>query len=174
MRFAMIALCVSFGGLPAENALAQTMLTPAAEIALKLVVQNYLKGPLGEEYQPARFYPVFANLADGGRAQILIYVTGPHWCGTGGCNLLVANSTDGSYQVVSKTIGVQLPVRILFSKTAGWHDLGVESAEGSKLLSFNGRRYPINAYSFPSRHLSGEVAGTIVIPTTAEGVPLYN
>jgi len=169
-------LCWSVGGLPAENARAQTrqLLTPAAETSLKHVMQNYLRGPFGEEYKPGRFYPVFANLADSEPPQIIVYVTGPHWCGSGGCTLLVVTSTGTSDQIVSKTIGVELPVGVLPSETAGWHDLAVQTREGPKLLAFNGRKYPINAYSFPSRRVAGHPTETLAIPATATGIPLYD
>jgi len=144
----------------------------ASDRALKRVIQGHLKGPFGGDYDTTRFYPAFAQLTNGAH-QVVVYVSGPHWCGTGGCTLLVLTSGNGSYQVVSKTIGVQLPVRVLPGETGGWHDLGVRSAEGAKRLAFNGRRYPINAYSFPSQRLTGNHQSEVVIPATAVGLPLY-
>jgi len=148
---------------------------PALSPAIPLVqtLQQYLKGPFGAEYRPTRIQTALANLAPPS-PQILVYVTGPHWCGSGGCTLLVVAKAGSSYQVICQTIGVELPVRILPSVTAGWHDLGVGSREGPKLLAFNGRKYPINAYSFPSRGLSAGPTGQMAIPPAAKAVPLYH
>ena len=144
------------------------------ENSLKKILQNYFKSPFSQEYKTTRYYPVFANLESSQPRQVIVYVTGPHWCGTGGCTLVILTPTPSGYQVISQTIGVQLPVQILTTMTAGWHDISVASQEGPRFLPFNGRRYPINAYSFPSRHFSGDTPGEVVISPAAKGVPLYD
>jgi len=81
---------------------------------------------------------------------VLVYLGGPMFCGTGGCNLAVLKRQGGDLIDVSETSVVQLPVGVLDSKSHGWRDLGVTvsgggMAEGVSRLRFTGRTYPTNA-----------------------------
>lgn len=78
-----------------------------------------------------------------------LYATAPAFCGSGGCTLFVLQKEAGKYKVVLRSTVVQLPIRLLPTKTHGWHDIAVnvsggEIKPGAVRLRFNGERYPSN------------------------------
>ena len=141
----------------------------APQNELKTLLQDYLKGPLGGADKTTRFRTASAFLKHGSAEQTIVFVIGKQWCSARGCTLLVVSNNE----VISKTIGVSPPVVVLPEISNGWHDLGIRSAEGAKRLTFNGWRYPINAYSFPAQRMSKDQAGKIAIPTSPDTAALY-
>lgn len=90
------------------------------------------------------------DLDGDGTPEVLVYLGGPMFCGTGGCNLAVLKCEGGDLIQVSETSVVQLPVGVLDSKSHGWRDLAVNVSgggmtEGISRLRFTGSRYPGNA-----------------------------
>jgi len=81
--------------------------------------------------------------------------------------------------LITPTRRTQLPIRVLSTKTNGWHDLGVGVAGGGiqpgyeARLRFDGRTYPSNPTVPPAQELKAKVEGKIVIPADATGTPLY-
>lgn len=90
------------------------------------------------------------DLDGDGTPEVLVYLGGPMFCGTGGCNLAVLKREGGDLIQVSETSVVQLPVGVLDSKSHDWRDLAVSVSgggmtEGISRLRFTGSRYPGNA-----------------------------
>src|SRR5579884_3275526 len=90
---------------------------------LKKFLRDYLK----DSYDSGRKTSYFAasvNLGDSG-GQMIVYFTDPNSCGTGGCTSLILAPSDSSYKVITSiTIGWP-PIRVLSTKTNGWHDLAI-------------------------------------------------
>ena len=83
-----------------------------------------------------------------------------------------------SYKVITKTTVTELPIRVLSTKTNGWHDLGVWVKGGphpgfEAKLKFNGKKYPSNPSVPPAQRLQKGVEGRVVIAGDAKGKPLY-
>jgi len=145
---------------------------PAEEAALKLFLRNYVRD-LSYDYKKTRFFSTFVDLKDDGTRQVIVYFTDQNSCGSGGCTTLILASADSSYKVITSiTIGWP-PIRILDSKSNGWHDLGVWVQGGGVLpgyeakLSFDGKAYPRNPTVPPAQRLTGKALGRIVVPVTA-------
>ena len=108
-----------------------------------------------------------------------MYFIGANWCGSGGCSCLILARDGSSYSVITQTSVTQLPIRVLSTKTNGWHDLAVSVAGGGiqpgyeARLRFDGRTYPSNPTVPPAQELKAKVEGKIVIPADATGTPLY-
>jgi len=74
---------------------------------------------------------------------------------------------------------VQQPIRVLDTKSSGWHDLGVWVQGGGiqpgyeARLLFNGKEYPSNPTVPPAQPLAKKVSGKIVVSRSATGEPLY-
>jgi hypothetical protein len=89
--------------------------------------------------------------------------------------MLILAPEGTSYRVVTRTTVTRLPVRVLATKTNGWHDLGVWVQGGGiqpgyeAKLSFNGKEYPGNPTVLPTQRLTRKVAGKIVVPTDVLG-----
>jgi hypothetical protein len=124
-----------------------------------------------------RYSAAFIDLNDDGKDEVIVYLIDEKWCGSGGCSALILAYQDSSYRLITKTTVTQLPIRVLSTKTDGWHDLGVWVQGGGiqpgheARLRFNSKKYPSNP-SLPAR-LQQKVGGKVVIPAKTQGTPLY-
>ncbi len=131
---------------------------PAAPVALdrmtleKSILDNYGgEGKVG--YLSSEF-----DLDGDGTPEVLAYIGGPYWCGTGGCPLVVAKRDGDNLTQVLKTSVTQLPIGVLDSSTNGWRDLWVTTAGGGQLtgrrkLMYDGESYPTNPTAPPAEEL---------------------
>lgn len=104
--------------------------------------------------------------------QVLVYLAGQGWCGSGGCTLLILTPEGGSYRVVSKTTITSPPIRVLDHITNGWHDISVTARDrGAVTLAFTGTRYPGNPSLASIPTLPQGAKGTVVIDLTADHHP---
>lgn len=148
---------------------------------LKAFLQKYLGEPDTplEQDAPTRYSSAFLDLKDDGTKEAIVYVTGRGWCGSGGCVMLILAPEGKSYKVITQTTVTRLPVRVLKTKSKGWHDISVVVAGGGiqlgneAILSFDGKTYPTNPTVPPARPSDGKAQGEIVIPAAAEGRTLY-
>jgi len=171
-----------FAGTPCRS---QTLHRPSSKQAdsLKRFLQGYHPPePDSKERGATRYSSAFVDLRDDGMQEVIVYLTGAWWCGSGGCSTLVLAPDGSSYKVITKITITRLPIRVLKAKSNGWHDLGVMVrvwyGEGDVYareaeLSFDGRSYPSNPSIPPARMLSKRVEGEVVILSTTEGSPLY-
>lgn len=174
----MYAGCTTF---VVTSCLAQNQDQPTApaETSLKKFLQNYLRDPRFGEDKARKYFSAVANLSDDEKQEIVVYLTGDSLCGSGGCNTLILKPMGSSFEVVTRIITVHLPIRILPSKTNGWHDLGVWVQGGGilpgyeALLPFDGKSYPRDPKISPARRLHEKVSGKVIVPLTAEGNLLY-
>jgi len=116
---------------------------------------------------------------DGGKEEEIVYVSGPNWCGSGGCLMLILEPVGPSFKPLGRVTIVQLPIRVLLPSTNNGHpDIGVYVSGGGILpgyeavLSFNGTRYPSNPSVPPARKTTTN-RGKVVIATTAGSELLY-
>lgn len=92
---------------------------------------------------------------------------------------MILEPNDSSFRVIAKITVAWAPIRVLPGTSHGWHDIGVLVHGGGILkaynarLRFDGKTYPINPAMPPAVHLTGKIAGRIVVPGSAEGIPLY-
>jgi hypothetical protein len=144
-------------------------------------IQKYLGEPYPpfEQQRATRYSSAFVDLRDDGTKEVIVYLTGREWCGSGGCIMLILTSEGPSYRVLTKTTATRLPIRVLVTKTNGWHDISVVVAGGGILpgyeadLTFDGKTYPLNPSVPPAHPLAGEVRGKTVVSVTAKDKPVY-
>ena len=183
MRIALINLRFPTAVLLAAYSLsvaAQRQLVTAGESArLKNFLRDYLQDSHRAGDTTTRYFAAFIDLTDDGRRQAIVYFTDQHSCGTSGCTTLILAPEGSSYKLITSiTIGWP-PIRVLSTKTNGWHDLGMWVQGGGIQpgyeagLSFDGKTYPRNPSVPPARPLVEKVAGKTVIPKGAVGTPLY-
>jgi len=99
----------------------------------------------------ARYYYNKIDLNGDNKAEVLVHVVGPTFCGTGGCTTLIFKSVGQNYQLVSEITVSRLPIIVTNQKTNGWNDLILNARGGGRgpagnsglyLVRFNGRTYP--------------------------------
>ncbi len=169
LAFVAIMMGTVYGLLPVAGCFAQSQKQPAgqrsiADESLKKFLQNYTSDP---QDRTTRYFYAPVDLK-GDRKEIIVYLTGPEWCGSGGCTALILSADDSSYRVVTKLTVAQRPIRVLAATSNGWHSLGVWVRGGGvqagyeAVLSFNGKTYPSNPTLAPRSTAKAE--GKIVIP----------
>lgn len=113
-----------------------------------------------------------ARTVDGGDAHrriTLAYLADRDWCGSGGCTLVVAESTPEGAVLLGRTTITRPPIRVLASSTNGMPDLGVLVCGGGiiecyeAVLPFDGRRYASNPTMPPAYRPPTPRDGEVVI-----------
>ena len=87
------------------------------------------------------------DLNDDQKNEIFVGLTGPYFCGSGGCTLLLLNSEG---KLITKFTVTQSPISIANTKSEGWKDLVLHSNRKDYLVRFNGNSYPSNPSVEPS------------------------
>ncbi len=159
---------------------AQQQHRPSAtqDSSLKKFLQKY-DGSSTDEVRETRYLSAFVDLKDNGTQEVIVYLISDGWCGTGGCTMLILTPEGTSYRVITKIPITRLPIRVLTTKSNGWHDITVWVQGGGiqpgyeATLSFNGKAYPDNPTMPTTRRVTGKAAGKIVVPRNAEGKLLY-
>ena len=153
--------------------------SPEEEISLKHFLQDYLKDPTVGIDQTTRYIAAFVHLSDDGNQEVVVYVTGRWWCGSGGCRTLVLSAAGSSFTVVSDILITRPPVRVLEKKSHGWRNIAVWVQGGGirpgyeAELRFDGTSYPISPANPPALPLTGRTQGKVLVDSSQEGKPLY-
>jgi hypothetical protein len=118
-----------------------------------------------------RYVAAETDLNGDGRAEIVVYVTDPGYCGSGGCLTLVLEPDGRTYRIVMRATVSWPPIRVLSTRSHGWRDLGVMVAGGGihqheARMRFDGRRYPSNPTVPPAIPMKRE-AGQVLISEEA-------
>jgi hypothetical protein len=116
----------------------------------------------------------YVDLNDDGQDDALVVLTGPEWCGTGGCTLLVLAKQGDGFRVVSKSTLIQTPLLVSETRTKGWRDLIVEvRGGGMAALKFDGTGYPSNPSTQPALGANVQLKGVKGFPEgPAEAQPM--
>jgi hypothetical protein len=145
----------------------ETQPTEQQQGALRAFLQKELGSAESLSYVAA-----FVDLRDDGAQEAIVYLTDQNWCGSGGCVTLVLEPTGSAFKVVTKMTVTRLPIRVLKSKSNGWHDLSVLVAGGGihlgyeAKLSFDGTTYPSNPSVPPAEPMAQTAEGVTVIPAS--------
>jgi hypothetical protein len=120
----------------------------------------------GGPFEGALYAKAETDLDGDGVDEVLVYVGGPMFCGSGGCNLLVLKRGSGGFAAVGDLSVVQRPVGVLDSSTNGWRDLAVSvsgggNPGGTMKLMFDGKAYPSNPTVAPAEPVDS--LGTVLI-----------
>jgi hypothetical protein len=150
----------------------------AGDAALRKVLRQYVKDQDVEHENTVRYVAAFVDLNDDGVKEVIVHVMCQSLCGTGGCPTLVLVPAQSSFRIVSRIPLTRPPIRVLGSKSKGWHDLGVWVAGGGIQpgyeadLPFDGETYAANPTVPLAHSLRSKSDGRIVISDNAVATPL--
>ena len=151
----------------------------AQETSLRKFLQNYV-GRLGaDESKQTRYIVAFLHLRDDNAQHAIVCLTENGWCGSGGCTTLILEHDGSSYRAITKVMTTRPPIRVLDTKTNGWHDLAVRVQGGGVVrayeakLPFNGKSFPISPSMSAAQPLTVVIAGEIIVPSSVAGEPLF-
>ena len=107
-------------------------------------LQSYLKEDLQKgllDTMSRRFLLQEADLNNDGKNELFVALTGPYFCGSGGCTFLLL---DQKRILITAFTVSGYPVFVDNLITQGWHDLLVQSRGKFHRLKFSGTKYPGN------------------------------
>jgi hypothetical protein len=149
------------------------------EAKLKQFLQQELNDPVDRTDMTTRFSFAVIEPDFRTREEVVVYISGESWCGSGGCTMLVLVPEGNSFNMIDKTTIVQLPIRVLDGRSNGRAELGVWVQGGGlqpgyeATLRFDGKSYPRNPSIAPARRLSSRNAGTVIIGSDKHGDLLF-
>ena len=115
---------------PPEEAIPESLVqdvlprNPAIEDAILAASPDYTRELVeAGGGQNARYLYTLADLNGDGVEEVIVYLLGSFFCGTGGCNLLILSETEGGYRLVNDFPTSDLPLVAVRQRTNGWHDL---------------------------------------------------
>jgi hypothetical protein len=134
----LVAACVLSGSAAAASAEPPRALTDAIQRYTYAFVTDLVDG------SPFRF--ALEDLNGDGRPDAIVLMSGPTWCGSGGCTMLVFRGVDNGFEFFSKSTVTSEPIRISKKRVHGWRTLIVHSkGKGNVLMPLNEwRTYPPN------------------------------
>ncbi|MGN6424382.1 MAG: hypothetical protein ACTHLA_13840 [Asticcacaulis sp.] len=147
---------------------------------LKLFLQNYMKGAHEAPRRTTKVSIADVQLKGIKRKEIIVYVSDSegYYCRSGGCEMVVLETSAASYKVLGDIDLVRRPIRVLSTWTNGHPDLGVWVQGGGiqpgyeAKLKFDGKTYPDNPTGAPAERLK-MASGKVVIKIGDDGVLLY-
>lgn len=174
-----IAIAICLGMLALGNCVAEEGSGRQADVSGTLLpfIRDYWSHDSGVDVRSEVSF-AYARLSGNKSPEVVVYMTGEGQCGSSGCNALILKPRGVSYRIVGRLSIARLPIRVLPSRTNGWHDLAVWVQGGGiqpgyfARLSFNGSRYPSNPSLAPKLSPRLANAGT-TLPLHEEGERLY-
>ncbi|WP_157578707.1 hypothetical protein [Rudaea cellulosilytica] len=146
-------------------------------------VRNFLRQYLIDAPPQVRQGALFAfssvKSESGFIQEVIVYVSGKGWCGSGGCNLIILAPQKDGYTVIGESGIVKLPIRLLSEKTNGLPNIGVWVQGGGVLngyevaLPFDGKRYASNPTIPPAKPVPANSKGRVLIEKDQVGKPVY-
>ncbi len=115
-----------------------------AENQIRTSFQTLFKDDLARNIIPglSRKFIIFEFDLNGDSInEIFAGLTGPYFCGSGGCTIYLFNN-DGT--VLTRFTVADYPIVVSDSKTMGFKDLIIKSNGQNHLMKFDGKKYPSN------------------------------
>ena len=173
--------CLAFlvAACPAQAQLKSGAPSTAVEDSLKTFLRSYLSDSPGDVDETTQYSAAFVDLSGNGKQEVIVYVSGRSWCGTGGCRTLILARKGSSYREVTHITITWLPIRVLKTSSHGWRSISVHVAGGGirpgydAELRFDGTTYPSNPAVPPALPLAATVAGEVVLSGWEKVTPLY-
>jgi hypothetical protein len=169
---ALIAVCAPAGG--AE---------PAGSADRERSLRAFLQRWAGEANHPVeestRYWSAWVRLRKDHASQVIVYVQGRDWCGSGGCKMLVLEPMGETFRLFGDTTITRPPIRILSHMTNGWRDISVHVEGGGiipgydAVLPFVRGQYTANPTVPPARKRTHEPVTATVITGEEVGQPLF-
>jgi hypothetical protein len=155
---------------------AQTKLD-AQSLGEKKRLKEFLQSLDGSK--DTRYVAAFVDLNSDATTEAVVYLIGSEWCGSGGCNTLILERRDNSWNIVTSITITRPPISILVNRFHGWNSIGVWVEGGGVYpgyqaeLRFDGKTYPRNPSTPPARRLKGGRTGEVVISSVKDAASLY-
>lgn len=159
---------------PPKVSYAAEISDPATEGLVRTALQTKFKDDLGKNLIDSfsRKFAFFSyDLNDDGKKEVLVALTGPYFCGSGGCSPLIL---DDKGKVITQFSVSEYPIVVNTVKTKGWKDLYIYSAGKFHIIKFDGKKYPSNPSVQPVEKLIPGDGLPRLLDTEHEPYPWFN
>jgi hypothetical protein len=112
------------------------------------------------------------SLSNSAASQVLVYLPGSDYCGSGGCTTLIFSQTGENYRLVTRLTLTRTPIIVSRHRTNGWNDLILYVSGGGiqpgyyAVLPFDGKSYPEDPTAKPAKPLAEIVKGNAYLAGT--------
>jgi hypothetical protein len=150
---------------------------PTAHHSVKEFLQAWVGESRCDDDRTTRYLDAFVDLDGDKKDEVVVYLIGACWCGSGGCTTLVLAPEASTYRLVSEISITRPPIRVLKRVSRGWRSLGVWVQGGGiqpgyeAVLRFDGSTYPRNPSTAPTQGRAPR--GRVLIGTLKGARPLY-
>jgi hypothetical protein len=104
------------------------------------------------------------DLGGDGVQDAVVLIEDQHYCGSGGCTLLILKSIGNAFALLSRSTITKRPIRIAMDRHNGRHTLLVDTGSiGAVELRFNGSGYPSNPSLQPRASQAAIASSQILI-----------
>lgn len=162
---------------PADGVPFQATSDPTLEDAIRKAQPDYTRAAVetGAPVGRGRYVYGRVDLNGDGRREVLVYLLGPFFCGTGGCTAMLFTETPDGYELVSTFSTSRPPFLIAARMSNGWSDIIYRQSGGGVPAAFvrfswDGKRYleterlPGDPEPAGRRQLAGELSFDRAIP----------
>ena len=114
---------------------------PSEDALFRRWIVQYLKNEYraDPDLQDLVYGYALVDLNGDGQREAVVWANDGH-CGTSGCDLEILSRDSHGWRLVgTSSVGTRLPIKILSSRTGGWHDLAAWQAGGGVMRPFEGR-----------------------------------
>jgi len=129
----------------AEEIPFETTADPEIEAAILAASPDYSR-EIVEIGREDRYVYSKVDLNDDGRDEVLAYLLGPFFCGTGGCNLLLFEGTGDGYNLVNSFPTTDTPVIVSSETSNGWKDIWRHRTGGGMPANYIANRFDGESY----------------------------
>lgn len=143
-------------------------------------IRAFLQKLLGTDANPdTRVSIAIVPLEGEQHNEVIAYVSGSMFCGSGGCNLIILDKRGSHITVIGNVTITRPPIRVLTTLSFGHPDLGVLVAGGGinkayeARLRFDGKHYPRNPTVPPASKNPLNAVGKTLITVENHGAALY-
>jgi hypothetical protein len=131
-----------------------TLCCYAAEASTNGAIDVAVRAWAKTDMTPSLEYAL-VDLNDDGISDAVVLVNDPRYCGSGGRTMLILVGTSSGFMMTSASTIVRAPISVLPKRRFNWHTIAVQVAggggrPGTRLLRFNGKRYPGSPTMAPS------------------------
>ena len=144
---------------PAASA---TKADAALEDAIRAVFPDYRAAAV-DGLPTARYLASRRDLNGDGADEVIVYLMGPFFCGTGGCNLLVFAQGETGYREIANAGTARPPVSIVKAGMNGYADLWYEQSGGGGPTEYVQLAFQDGRYGALSRAPASEVPASEVV-----------
>ncbi len=117
---------------------------PAIEQAVRHAAPDYRRDIVRQEM--ARYLYGRVDLDGDGKEEVLVYLLGSFFCGSGGCTMMLFTEDENGHRLVNNFPITRTPVIVSPNRTEGWNDLwrveyGGGASPGYVRHAFDGTKY---------------------------------